>query len=350
MKCHVSRELTADSLPKCLPHATLTINRQDATLHVPGNDYAFSGESARLIKAIFNNINGMNRVESLSSKSGFELEDVISLLCYLRDESILIDMNRDNMGPLSGAQLVDLVKSEVVFWRKHINHQPFWQSVHDGKCSERQILGWGIEFYHYVDAANEYMANGVAYCRESIDIRQKIAAHYAEEADHGEIFLQGLMADGLPEKWVENANPLPSTRALINYLNEVAMESSLVYTAIFSLMQSDGDNFNKAGLTEYYFRLISLYPFAKGMFGAFLKHASIDAQLGHQSSIFENLYSNDEMVSSHEVKRTFATIRQLVNYFILYYEYIFEYYGDESSQLPRRAPRITDFISSANQR
>lgn len=346
MNRHESCELNADSLPKCLPCATLTATQEEATLHVPGSDYLFAGESAGLIQSVFKRLNGMNTVADLAQSCGVAPAALIAVLGYLQDESVLIDMQR--AGPLTGEQLVAQIKNEVAFWRRHIDSQPCWQSVHAGRCTERQILGWGIEFYHYVDAANEYMAYGVAYCRESIDIRQKIAAQYAEEADHGEIFLQGLAEDGLPAERVANAYPLPSTRALINYLNEAAMENSLVYTAIFSLMQSDGENFNKEGLSDYYSHLISLYPFARGMFGAFLKHASIDAQLGHQSSLFENLYANNEIISSRDVQHTFTTIRQLVNYFILYYEYIFDYYGEESAQLPRRAPQVSDFMSAAS--
>ncbi|PHM47639.1 hypothetical protein [Xenorhabdus miraniensis] len=348
MTNQMGRILTPDSLPKCLPQATLMVKGHEAILSVPSNDYTFSGKSAEMIQGVFSFLNGTNTVDIISQKTCLASEDIISLLDYLCGESVLIDINNENKGSLTGYQLVELVKQEVVFWRQHINNQIFWEKVHNGTCSKRQILGWGIEFYHYVDAANEYMAAGVAYCRESIGVRQKIAAHYAEEAGHGEIFLQGLMKDGLPATLVKKSLPLPSTRALINYLNEVAMESSLVYTAVFSLMQSDGKSFSKTGLNEYYSQLIELYPFAQGMFGSFLKHALIDARLDHQVSIFENLYANDEIISHREVKRTFVTIRQLVNYFILYYEYLFECYGKENSQLPRRAPQLIDFLLSEN--
>ncbi|WP_045959212.1 hypothetical protein [Xenorhabdus poinarii] len=348
MTTQVDGIFTPDSLPKCLPQAILMVKGHEAILSVPGNDYIFSDKSMEILQGIFNFLNGTNTVDLISQKTGFSSEDIISLLDYLCGESVLIDINNKNKGSLTGYQLVELVKQEMVFWRQHINNQMFWEKVHNGTCTERQILGWGVEFYHYVDAANEYMAAGVAYCRESIDVRQKIAAHYAEESDHGKVFLQGLMKDGLSATQVKKALPLPSTRALINYLNEVAMESTLVYTAVFSLMQSDGSSFNKTGLNEYYSQLIELYPFAQGMFGSFLKHALIDARLGHQASIFENLYANDEIISHREVKRLFVTIRQLVNYFILYYEYLFEYYGKEDSQLPRRAPQVIDFLLSEN--
>lgn len=339
---------SALSIPKCLPHATLVTGKEEVVLAAGGAEYAFSADAALTVHAVFPLINGMYSVETIAQKSGVPIDDIFVLLRFLSDERLLIDLNAGTQD-MSGRTAVELVKREAAFWRRHIDSQPFWKILHEGQCSERQILGWGIEFYHYVDAANEYMALGVAYCRESIDIRQKLAAQYAEEAGHGKIFLEGLVADGLPSAGVEKALPLASTRALINYLNEVATEGTLVYSAIFALMQSDGEAFNKAGLTEYYGSLISLYPFASGMFGAFLKHASIDAQLGHQQSLFEVLYENDTLLAAHEVARVLATLRQLVNYYILFYEYIFEYYGDEASQLPRRAPRVADFLTLATQ-
>ncbi|MCU7369263.1 hypothetical protein N5E15_22055 [Pantoea stewartii] len=343
MKAEKKYELHANSLPLLLPGAEMIVDSAGAILRVYGNEYTFSNESAELIKKTYPYLNGELRVEEISKEANAPAEDILVLLDYFCQEGVLIDVAIK--GALSGSELVRLVKKESAFWRKHINNQPFWNRVHSGRCTKKEIQGWGIEFYHYVESANEYMANGVAYCRESIDIRQKLSAQYAEEADHGQIFLDGLEEDGLRPDLVINAMPLPSTRALINFLNETAMESTLVYASVFALMQSDGKDFNIETLNSYYDGLITDYPFAKGQFSAYLKHASIDARLGHQTSVFENLYDNDSVFSEKDVERVFYTLRQLTRHFILFYEYISQYYHSSKATLPRRSPQLHDFLN-----
>ncbi|ECJ3538754.1 hypothetical protein FQA38_22980 [Salmonella enterica] len=333
-----------NSIPMLLPQSKITVTGKEVILFTPGQEYTISGESADIIHSISDKLTGTCTMSHLAETSGYPVDKIITLANYLETEHILIDINNENKDMLSGRELVSLVENEVNFWRKHINNQPFWTRVHNGECTQREILGWGVEFYHYVDAANEYMAAGVAWCRESIDVRQKLSAQYAEEAAHGEIFLQGLKTDGLPSELIVKSSPLPSTRALINYLNEIATESTLVYSAIFALMQSDGNDFNEETLKRYYGNLKELYPFAQGMFAAFLRHALIDVHSGHQVSIFARLYDNNIIISGDQVKRVFTTLRQLTHYFILFYEYIHEYYTQASSPLPRRPPQISDFV------
>lgn len=332
------------SMPMVLPNTRIKPNGNEVIFFADKDEYALSEESAILFQAIFDKLDGTWSIAKISEFTHYPIDNIIQLLDFFSLEGLVIDININR--DLSGRNLVSLVKNEASFWRKHINNQPFWQSVHRGECSAREIHGWGIEFYHYVDAANEYMANGVAYCRDTIDIRQKLSAQYSEEADHGEFFLQGLEKDGFTTDGITKSPPLPSTRALINYLNEVAMESTMVYASVFSLMQSDGIAFDEDNLKKYYGDLINFYPFASGMFTAFLKHASIDARHGHQISIFEKLYNNDSVVSATQVQRVISTIRQLARYFILFYDYISHYYSQKTSQLPRRSPRISDFSFS----
>lgn len=51
------------------------------------------------------------------------------------------------------------------FWTKDIVARPFWETLLSGQASRTLVLGWGVEFYHDVEAANEHMAAVVAHCR-----------------------------------------------------------------------------------------------------------------------------------------------------------------------------------------
>ncbi len=335
----------ASSRPKILPSATLTQQNDAVELVIGEQNYTFKGPSAETLQQSYSSLDGMNTIDEIVANTAADKTVLYALLDYLSNENLVIDIQAPQTQGLSGRQLVNIILKEAVFWRQHIHAQPCWQQMSKGQLSDRQILGWGIEFYHYVEAANEYMASGVAFCRESIDIRQKLARQYADEADHGIIFLNGLVADGLKGEHLMVAPPLPSTRALINFLIEASIDSTLVYSVVFALMQSDGEKMNATDLTDYYYGLGKTYPKAKGMFDAFLKHALIDAQLAHQTSLFEDIYATDEIMSVREANSVVDTVRTLKNYFILFYEGMFNYYAEEDSQLPRRPSRVTDLLS-----
>ncbi|OHX16310.1 iron-containing redox enzyme family protein [Chromobacterium sphagni] len=261
----------------------------------------------------------------------------------LLESDLLLDLERA-AAAASHAELAAALQAEARFWAKPIFEQPFWDSVLSGACSPSQILGWGVEFYHFVDAANDYMPLGVAHTREMRQLRNPIASHYVEEMSHGGIFLEGLARCHLDPASIQAAPPLPHTRALINQLVEYAYEGELAYTASFAIMQPGLAPQSLAVLDEFYSRLRACYPYAAGMFDAFQRHASLDVALGHDSTVFMRLCREAPLLSPVQLRRVRSVMRGVAESFILFFEGIFSYYGHAEGFAPRRALQLEGLL------
>jgi pyrroloquinoline quinone (PQQ) biosynthesis protein C len=268
------------------------------------------------------------------------LEPVLQALC---EADLLLDLERANLADTHEA-LGTALQAETRFWAKPIFAQPFWEQVLSGACSPAQILGWGVEFYHFVDAANDYMPLGVAHTRERRQMRQPIASHYIEEMNHGSIFLDGLARCQLDPASIQAAPPLPHTRALINQLVEYAYEGELAYTTSFAIMQPGLATTSLAVLDEFYGRLRACYPYAAGMFDAFQRHAGLDVALGHESTVFMRLCEQAPLLSITQRQRVRTVMRSVAESFMLFFEGIGSYYGRAEGFAPRRSLQLEGLL------
>ena len=104
---------------------------------------------------------------------------VAALIETLRKHEILHDLARVE-GQCAG-DLRQALRRECAFWAKEIQAHLFWRTLMSGKASSEIVFGWGIEQFHYVEAANEYMAAAAANCRLDHDVRMLIGKRFAEE-------------------------------------------------------------------------------------------------------------------------------------------------------------------------
>lgn len=264
-------------------------------------------------------------------------------LLTLLESDLLLDVERSCQATTND-EVNDALLAEARFWAKTIFAQPFWDKLLSGQCSPSQVLGWGVEFHHFVDAANDYMPLGLAHTRELRQLRAPIANHYIEEMNHGKIFLEGLARCGVPHESVLAAPPLPHTRALINQLIEYAYEGELTYTSSFAVMQPGLTQPSSAVLAAFYGQLKDHYPYASGMFEAFHRHASLDVELGHEKTVFTRLCLEGPLLAPAHIRRVSTVIRSLAESFILFFEGIDTYYGATECFSPRRALHLEGLI------
>ena len=264
-------------------------------------------------------------------------------LLTLLESDLLLDVER-SCRATTQPEVNDALLAEARFWAKPIFAQPFWDKLRSGQCSPSQVLGWGVEFYHFVDAANDYMPLGLAHTRELRQLRAPIARHYIEEMNHGKIFLEGLARCGVPHESVLAAPPLPHTRALINQLIEYAYEGELTYTSSFAVMQPGLTQSSSAVLEAFYGQLKAYYPYASGMFDAFHRHASLDVELGHEQTVFTRLCLDGPMLAPAQIRRVSTVIRSLAESFMLFFEGIDTCYAATERFSPRRALQLEGLI------
>jgi len=296
---------------------------------------AYEGSSAALMRRVHRMLDGSCTLEEVARSAGVTPEILAATLAPLTEENLLLDgaAAEDARSP---AAFLTAFSQECAFYRKEIYAQPFWRQMLAGKASPKVVLGWGIEMYHYVSAANEHMATSVAYCRERFAWRHRLIKHYVEEHDHDAMFLSGLVACGLEEDRVKNAPALPSTRTLINFLTELALSNTFGYAGTFGVMQTSPEETTSEAINTFYNMLVGYYPNVAGIIDAFRKHALVDVGLDHQEIVLEHLCRQPETIPADGFARAAAAARDVTEHFILFFEGILDYYCAESAPIPRR--------------
>jgi pyrroloquinoline quinone (PQQ) biosynthesis protein C len=216
------------------------------------------------------------------------------LLEMLLEDDLLIDESRVSDDDKESETVGDRESAgnliaEARFYARQVFEQPFWVDLLAGRLSRGQIFAWGVEFYHFVDAANIYMPLGVAHARTRRAARAMLARHYVEEMNHQRIFLDGLAQCGLDVEEILGSRPLPHTAALINLLSEAAIEGEVTYAAGFAVMQAGARSSDSEFIDDFYKHLSNVYPYAECMFEAFRRHAVIDLDLRHDDTVFHHV-------------------------------------------------------------
>lgn len=328
--------LLATSRPLLNPMLEMSANGDVFTLETRDAEWSYKGDSATLMRQLAQRLRGDTEITVLAREFGVSDQSIFNLLTPLREENLVLDANW--VGRADGAdQFAGAFVAECRFWSQVIYAQPFWNTVLSGAAGRNVVLGWGMEFTHFVDAANEYMAAGVAYCRDNPTIREWVARHYVEEADHAVIFLNGLENCGFERRQLLNAPPLATTRALINFLNETAILGTVAYSAVFSLMQPSVEPVAPGAIKQFYGQLSGQYPFAKPMFDAYCRHALIDVELEHEQTLISRLCRSPRSITPQEAASAVRVVRALAEHFIVFFEGIADYYGCSDAQFPRRA-------------
>jgi thiaminase len=315
----------------------------EVVVESPDCSYSFGGPSAAMMSAVLPRLDGASTVEELSANLGLSPAEVCVHLEVLADDELVLDASAAYEANSAG-EFLDAYFRECRFRAREIFAQPFWDTLMSGRASRELVLGWGVEFYHYVEGANEHMAAGVAQCRRDPELRRWMAEHYAEEHDHSEIFLHGLVSCGLDAEQVRAALPLPSTRALINYLTELASSDTMAYAGTFGVMQAAGEKTTREGINQLYDRLSDLYPFAVGLFDAIRKHALIDVDLEHQTLVLERACARSPLVEPSVVRGVVRAIADTVEHFTLFFEGINDYYSAPDVIVPRRPVDIRTLL------
>ncbi len=324
-----------DAVPLLSPQARMTAAPGALSLTGDQTSVDYTGDGAAVVAALISRLDGQRLIREIAAGLGIAADQVAALLAPLHEEALIIDAALDRHD-LSNEEFFAGFRRECSFWSRHVFARRFWTELRAGTAPLSMVLGWGIEFYHYVRSAEEYMAAGVAHCSESWRARQIVSRHFVEEVGHGEIFLQGLVACGLSPTRVETAPPLAATRALTNVLMESAIEGVLPYTACFGLTQPDATPPELGEHERFYDGLRSHYPAASGLFDAFLAHARIDATQKHDRTTFEQIFELRGGADRSERREILRSVRRLAEHFVLFHDQIVDFYADPMCQIPRR--------------
>jgi pyrroloquinoline quinone (PQQ) biosynthesis protein C len=331
----MSYKLGLSSRPMLAPNTTISLQAEGAVVETESATYTFEGDSARIIAAVGERLDGRARLSELASEVGVSAEHLRATLDALAGDEVVIDTGVA-LEAISPDVFLPQYHRLCSTWAKEIYATPFWQKMESGEASRTLVLGWGVEFYHYVDGANEHMAASTCHCREDYELRRWLAHHYVDEHDHGPIFLKGLERCGLDPWQIRQAPPLASTRALINFLYELACSDSIAYAATFGIMHHEPEGMRQEQVSRYFDDMTARYGFATGLFDSIKEHAKLDEGLDHETLVLERLLRRNGTVSPDAALRILRAARSAAEHFVLFFEGIADFYGAPEATVPRR--------------
>ena len=314
------------------PHARVVRSGEGTALATPDADYTFGKRSAKIVAAAAPQLNGSRSLAEIATEISVP-EAVLSATL-----SVLSDEHLSDVTPILHAKSPDrFLEAYFVLcdrWAVDIFVQPFWESILSGHSSRKQVLGWCVEFYHRTVGADEHNAKSVEYCRDP-EIRVWLEEHFLQELGHGRLFLDGLAASGLDPEQVAASPPLPSTRALIEYFNDLATSNTVAYLGCYGVLHSPRRGQTKANLDNQFDLLVRHYEFAAGILNKIREHAQIDLDLEHDQIVLEKLARRERAFPPEVAADILRAARGSVNVFCEYFRGIHEYYGRVDALVPR---------------
>ena len=296
----------------------------------------FHGDSAELCRRVLPVLDHCQEFNELASLSGYSPATLRKFLSILEADNLALALT--DLKRLRGRRLITKIRLAATFWNKCIMAHALPTRLFRGEAVREEVLGWGIEFYFFIRAANEYMARGSARISGPTHAISGLWQHYADEALHDGIFLSGLVGCGFTAEDIANRPPLASTLALLNHLYETSEDGALEYAALFAVMQPLTERPTTTEIATRYQFLRDCYPFARTLFDAFERHDDIDASLGHSKLLLEQISEVFEPVETRTVSKLFSIIENTANYFILFFEGILRHYRGSRTVSYRQVP------------
>ena len=335
--------LSALSQPLLSAGCVVTVRGADAVeVATNATVYTLAGGAAQALARAASELRGVATIANLSSAHACAPEALCAVLQPLADDGLVLDAAA-LAAARTGSALLERWRHECAFWSRRVVDRPLWRELLSARASRRLVLGWAIEFTHFVEAANEYMPLGIAHTREGARARERLSRHYVEEADHAGFFLDGLARCGIAPTAVRAAPPLASTRALINFLAEHALAGNLSYPACFGVMQAANTTATPADVHAFYDHLTASYPELSGLFDGIRRHALLDVSLGHAATVFEQLVDPDRAISPREAAMVTEAVRETAEHFALFFDGVVHAYAAPHGALPRRPFRSAAF-------
>lgn len=304
-----------------------------------GYTYGLKGKASSLFTRVAPLLNGDKLIADIASESSASTDEVNALLNTLKKHDVVTWMPRGTE-TMSGPEFYAYHRRYCLYWLNEIYQHPFWDNVVNGSASEAQVIGFAFEKYHYIEGAHEHM--GIAAANASREMMPHLARHFAEEYAHGDIYRSGLVAL-FDNDVVLNSQPLPSTRALVNFLNEIAARDSLAYYSANEFLQmteneDDAGGNGEGAVSEFYAQMIENYPYTKPLVEAYIKHTKLDQDLGHKGA-FKQMCDDVPPLTLQQVREIMDTTRSLVDVLKLFMDGIEVFYG-HFPEIPRMSATL----------
>ncbi len=296
------------------------------------DEITLEGAGAELFAKVHTKLNGESTIEKIAAEISEQATRVRSFLQQLTRAGVVgfIDRGDETM---TGMEFYALHRDYCMHWLEPIYRHPLWDKITNGTASRAQVIGFAFEKYHYIEAAYEHM--GIAAANASPEMMPHLARHFIEEYTHGDIYRVGLRSL-FPDDVVLRSQPLPSTRALVNYLSESAQRSSFAYYAgneLLQMTENTGDDKSGNAVNDFYDAMKKHYPWSDRLIASFIAHTHADQKLGHEDA-FLLMCKSVPPLTRREVNDALDVARSMAEHLMLFMDGIDTFYA-HFPQVPR---------------
>lgn len=291
------------------------------------DEVTLEGAAAQLFLRAGRYLDGKTPLASAATELGESRPRLESLLGQLEKAGVLAFLSgQDDRVLMSGVEFHQLHREHCTFWLEEVYRHPLWEKIVSGKASRAQVIGFAFEKYHYIEAAFEHM--GIAAANATPEMMPHLARHFIEEYTHGDIYRKGLRSL-FPDEVILRSQPLPSTRALVNYLNESAQRGSFSYYSGNELLQmTENESGGAAGaVNAFYEAMRRHYPYTGKLIDSFIAHTRADQNLDHANA-FLLMCQSVPPLTLREVNDALNVARNMAEHLLLFMDGIDTFYGN----------------------
>ncbi len=298
-----------------------------------GQEITLEGVAAKLFDKMLPFLDGANGIGQIAERIAEPPKRVQALTQQLGQTGVLAFKDAVDNEMMTGEQFYELHRKYVNNWLQPIYDHPLWERIVSGKASRAQVLGFAFEKYHYIEGAYEHMA--IAAANATPEMMPHLARHFIEEYNHGDIYRKGLRSL-FTDDVILRSQPLPSTRALVNFLTESAGRNSFGYYAgneLLQMTENTGDDGDNNSINEFYDAMRTHYPYTNKVIDGFIAHTNADQKLGHENVFLEMCQSIPPMTRK-EVDDALNIVRSMAEHLYLFMDGIDTFY-DRFPTIPR---------------
>ncbi len=290
-------------------------------------EVVLEGAAAQLFTKLHPALDGQTAIDAIASKLAEQPARLRALVEMLDKAGVVAFASARNDDVLmTGVEFHELHRERSQFWLRDVYAHPFWEKVCNGTATRAQVIGFAFEKYHYIEAAFEHM--GIAAANATPEMMPHLARHFIEEYTHGDIYRKGLHAL-FPDDVVLRSQPLPSTRALVNYLSESAGRSSFAYYAgneVLQMTENTGDAKAGSAVDDFYAAMRKHYPYTDKLINSFIAHTKADQKLGHEDA-FLLMCKAVPPLTRREVNDALNVAKNMAEHLLLFMDGIDTFYG-----------------------